>query len=108
MEQALSRRARSRDLAADSRLTSIIRRRLPGNSDVHVACRILNLVRHIGERLTPADILIISAVISCGNLSAAARMLAPGRPSYRKYISRLFQTKFIPIVEELLGAGRAK
>ena len=108
MEQALSRRARSRDFADDSRLTSIIRRRLPGNSDAHDACRILSLVLHIGERLTPTDISIISAVISGGNLSAAARVLAPERPSYRKYISKVIRTKFIPIVEELLGAKRAK
>jgi hypothetical protein len=108
MEHILSRRARSRDLAADSRLTCILRRRDSGDSDVHDVCRILNLVLQIGERLTPTDILIISAVISCSNLSAAARMLAPGRPSYRRYISKLIQTKFIPIVEELLGAKRCQ
>jgi hypothetical protein len=108
MEQALSRRARLRDLADDARLTFIVRRRLPGNSAVHDSCRILSFVLNFAERLTPSDIKIIAAVLACGNLSAAARMLAPGRPSYRKYISRLFQTKFIPIVEELLGAGMAK
>jgi len=84
-----SQSVRSIDLAFDAGIRTI--RRLPRHLDSEVLqqSEVLLCVARIGRQLTPNDVLILEAVVAeGGNHSAAARVLAPGRPSYRRYISR--------------------
>lgn len=45
-------------------------------------------VSKVGEKLSKNDQRILEAILMYGNASAAARALAPDRPSYRGYIAR--------------------
>lgn len=89
----------SKELAFDAGLRTI--RRAPHGPDTEVLhqSEMLLCLARIGRQLTMKDIQILEAVVMAGgNQSAAARSLAPGRPSYRRYISRR--------LEKLLGTLR--
>src|SRR5262245_24146593 len=88
----------SNDQAFDAGLLTI--RRAPRRDHSHILnqAEILLCLVRIGQRLTPNDVLILEAVLAAGgNRSAAARALAPGRPSYRRYVSRRLE-KLLDIV----------
>jgi hypothetical protein len=96
--QTLSSRISPSDLAFDAGLLNILRSPRRADSDILHETEILLCLARIGRQLTPNDILILEAVIAAGgNRSAAARTLAPGRPSYRRYISRRLE-KLLSIV----------
>jgi hypothetical protein len=95
-------RVSARDVAFDAGLLNI--RRPPKRLDLEaleVARFLLCLVR-VRRQLTSNDVLILEAVVAAdGNQSEAARRLAPGRPSYRRYVSRRLE-KFFDIVRREL------
>jgi hypothetical protein len=97
----------SSSLAFDAGLRTIRRSRRRLESDVlHQAEILLCLVR-IGHQLTPNDVLILEAVLAAGgNRSAAARALAPGRPSYRRYVARRLEKLLAIVRTDLLRAVR--
>lgn len=68
MEHLVSRQMRPRDLAADARLTYIIRRRPSTDNTVFETSQVLDLLLRICDHLTPLDIAIVRAVLSTENL----------------------------------------
>lgn len=101
--QSIGSRISPRDLAFDAGLLTIRRSPRRADSDILHETEILLCLARIGRQLTPNDILILEAVIEAGgNRSAAARTLAPGRPSYRRYVSRRLEKLLAIIRNDLL------
>ena len=101
--QSVGSRISPRDLAFDAGLLTIRRSPRRADSDVLQQTEILLCLARIGQQLTPNDLLILEAVLAAGgNRSAAARCLAPGRPSYRRYISRRLEKLLAIVRNDLL------
>jgi hypothetical protein len=79
-------------LALDAGL--LLLKGMPGqalNDSVLLSSFLLEFVDALVQ-LSETDIAILRAVSECGSFKAAARKLAPGRPSYRSYIQQRFKT----------------
>jgi len=92
-------RVTAREMAFEAGLLHIIRSgRRPDSQVLFVVTALLAIVS-VGEQLTLTDIAILKALLQAnGNRSAAARLLAPGRPSYRRYVCRRVK-KFVEIIQ---------
>lgn len=92
-----------RDLAFDAGLLTVRRSRPRADQDLLQQAEILLCVARIGQQLTPKDVEILEAILAAGgNRSAAARALAPGRPSYRRYVSARLEKLLAIVRKDLL------
>jgi hypothetical protein len=91
MARTRSNKVGNRELALDSGL--LLLKGTPGqafNDSAVLSAFLLGFVDALCC-LSKTDVAILRAVSSCGSFKAAARVLAPGRPSYRSYIQQRFK-----------------